>query len=200
MARTKLADGENVLVRTRLHWIGLLNEILFTVAGIAVLVLFFSLRPPGWVWWLLLGAWVVSCFRGVTNWLTSELTVTERRLVAKRGLLSKAGWELPIDRVLDVAFSQTAIQRLVGSGSLLVDSAGSVKTTLSNVPDPEGMKAHITAARDAAESKHRDRAVGGSRGGASRAEQLDLLARLRADGSITDAEFEAEKRRVLDGD
>lgn len=199
MARQKLGDGEKALIETRLHWLGLLNEILITVVGVAALIIFlFWWRPPGWMYWILLGAWALACFRGLTDWLTSELAVTDRRLIFRRGLLSKTGWELPVDRVLDVKFSQSALQRLVGAGNMLVESAGASQTALTNVPDPVGLNKLIREARDAKEAENFERSSG-PRGGATRAEQLEILARLHGQGSLTAEEFEAEKRRVLEG-
>ncbi len=200
MARSdeKLSEGESVLHQSRLHWIGLLREILVTLLALAVLLFFLlAWQPATWLYWVLLGAWAITCFRGVTNWLTTEVVITDRRILYRRGLLSKAGWELPVDRILDVAFSQSLLQRLVGSGDLLVESAaGDDRNALRNVPDPEGVKQKINEAREALEDRRIDR-VSGAGHGTSRAEQLELVTRLHQEGALTDDEYAAEKRRIL---
>ncbi len=195
-----LSEDEDVIFESRLHWIALFKEILFTVIALAALLAFlFWWRPPGWVFLLLLAGWAIASFKGVTGWLTTRLILTSRRLVYRSGLLSKKGWELPVDRIHDIAFQQSALQRLTGSGDLLVESAGSSgRTALSNVPDPTRLKRLIAEAREAMINARLDRAKSpGADTSKSRAEQLQILANLHQAGSITDEEFETGKRQLL---
>jgi uncharacterized membrane protein YdbT with pleckstrin-like domain len=198
---TLLAEGEEIIRETRLHWVALFKEILYT-AGLLVVIIVLSLAFDLWGWFyaLLILGWAVLCFRGVSNWFTSELVLTNRRVIFRRGLISKKGYEIPVDRVQDVGFSQSALQRMVGSGDLLVESGASDgRTALRNVPDALGMKQLITQARESRIDQRLSQAGQGARPdtGQSRVEQLATLARLHEQGSLTDEEFAAEKARLM---
>jgi uncharacterized membrane protein YdbT with pleckstrin-like domain len=203
-----LAEGEEIIKDTRLHWIALFKEILYT-AGLLILliVLLAATNLAGWFYLLLIFFWAAGSIRGITDWFTSNLVLTNRRVIFRKGLLSKKGYEIPVDRVQDVGFRQSAIQRMVGSGDLLVESGGDSTTALRNVPDAVEMKRLISDAREARIDQRFSQAGRGMAGGvaatptgASRVEQLEILARLHQQGSLSDAEFESEKAKLLGGE
>jgi uncharacterized membrane protein YdbT with pleckstrin-like domain len=204
-----LAEGEQIIKDTRLHWIALFKEILYT-AGLLILliVLLAATNLAGWFYLLLIFFWAAGSVRGITDWFTSNLVLTNRRLIFRKGLISKKGYEIPVDRVQDVGFRQSGIQRMVGSGDLLVESGGGDSTTaLRNVPDAIEMKRLISEAREARIDQRFSQAGRGMAGGApapqtgaSRAEQLEILARLHQQGSLSDTEFESEKAKLLGGE
>ena len=203
-----LAEGEEIIKDTRLHWIALFKEILYTAGLLIILiVLLAATNLAGWFYLLLIFFWAAGSIRGITDWFTSNLVLTNRRVIFRMGLLSKKGYEIPVDRVQDVGFRQSAIQRMVGSGDLLVESGGDSTTALRNVPDAVEMKRLISDAREARIDQRFSEAGRGMAGGvaatptgASRVEQLEILARLHQQGSLSDAEFESEKAKLLGGE
>jgi hypothetical protein len=75
---------------------------------------------------------------------------------------------------------------------LLIESAGeSGQSRYSDIPDPEALQSIIYQQREA-------RTVSLKRGGSSVSEELAGLADLRERGVLSDEEFEAQKRRLLD--
>src|SRR5690606_9212719 len=72
---------------------------------------------------LVLGALV---WTGVTyaRWATTHFVVTTDRLIYRHGVLAKKGIEIPLERVNTVFFSQSIIERMLGSGDLVIESAG----------------------------------------------------------------------------
>jgi uncharacterized membrane protein YdbT with pleckstrin-like domain len=200
-------DGEKVLRQTKLHWVALIKEILYTLGLLLLIILVATTGLWNWLIWLLLAGWAVASFRGVTNWFTTTISVSNRRVMVRQGLLSKKGYEIPIDRVQDVAFRQSALQRMFGAGDLLVESGASDgRTALRNVPDPEGMKRVISEAREARIDQRFSQAgtaapaaqASAPAAGASRVEQLEILAKLHEQGSLSDEEFAAEKARLME--
>jgi uncharacterized membrane protein YdbT with pleckstrin-like domain len=208
-----LQPDERLIRETKLHWVALYREILYT-AGLLILiiVLLAATNFPGLVYVVLVIAWAVASFRGITNWYTTDLVLTNRRVIFRQGLLSKKGYEIPVDRVQDVGFRQSGLQRMVGAGDLMLEtSASGGRTAVSNVPGPIEWKQLVSEARESradhrfsqatqphAEPSATQVATASSPStGASRAEQLEILARLHRQGSLTDEEFNAEKARVL---
>jgi len=58
------------------------------------------------------------------RWLTTVLVVTDRRVVLERGLLRRTSRGVPLSRVADVGVERSAVQRLLGSGTLVLDTVG----------------------------------------------------------------------------
>jgi hypothetical protein len=93
-----------------------------------------------------------------------------------------------------VLFSQRVLERLLGYGDVLIESAGSMgQSRLENIPDPEAFQSEIYRAREV-RSLHLKGDRGRSRDVVA---QLEALADLRERGHLTDAEFETKKRRLL---
>jgi uncharacterized membrane protein YdbT with pleckstrin-like domain len=113
------------------------------------------------------------------------------------GLVSKQGKEIPLEVINDVAFHQKAWERMFGTGDLLIESAGTHgQTRYTDIPDPEGVQSLIYQVR---EDRQHALQSGGRAPAESAASQLSTLSRLHDEGKLTDAEFEAEKRKLIGG-
>lgn len=88
------------------------------------------------------------------TWFTTIYTVTDRRILTKRGWLSVHGESVALDRVQSIDFSRTILQRIFGSGNLIVDSAGLDPLEMAHVTGVEalqrGLYELIDALRDSA--------------------------------------------------
>ncbi|HVT22018.1 MAG TPA: PH domain-containing protein [Mycobacteriales bacterium] len=87
------------------------------------------------VWW---------CVRPFLTWLTTRYVLTDRRVLMRSGVLSKTGRDIPLTRVNDVSFKTTLIERLFGSGTLTIESAGERgQVALVDVPKVEDVQRDI---------------------------------------------------------
>jgi uncharacterized membrane protein YdbT with pleckstrin-like domain len=140
-----LNEGESVVIDTRTHVKALLFPLFWLVVILAVVVTgsvsvsALSGGAGGWILWgvgFLLVLWlVVVPFLG---WLTSNYTVTDRRLITRTGLITRRGHDIPLVRINDVAYEHGLIDRMLGCGTLIVSDAsthGSV--ILRDIPDVE---------------------------------------------------------------
>ena len=144
-----LDEDEQIELDMRPHWrrvavpvvlvpvvIGLASYLWFVVPSgaarkplrIAILVvavvvlLWWSMRP-----WL--------------RWLTTRYVVTTRRVVMRIGVLARNGRDIPLTRVNDVSFQHTVTERMFGSGTLTIESAGERgQVTLADVPHVESVQ------------------------------------------------------------
>jgi uncharacterized membrane protein YdbT with pleckstrin-like domain len=130
----------------------------------------------------------------LVKWRTTYFVVTSQRLIYRQGVVARDGVEIPLDRVNNVNFSQSILERLLGVGDLLVESGGQDgQQSFSDVSQPEKVQNIIhSTIRDlrAAQAPH-----GGPLSGI--AHELERLEALRDRGTLTDDEFEAQKRRLL---
>lgn len=203
-----LLSGETVIHESKLHWVGLIKEILYSLAYIALFVLFVMTFnfSTGWIMWPVTIVWLGLIATGLVGWFSTEFAVTNRRVLFRKGVLSKKGYEIPIDQIQDVGFQQSALQRLFGSGDLVLKTSASTgRTAIRNIPDPVKVKTIIGEAREAKIDGRFDRsapaapAAAAGLAGLSAAEQLKVLGDLYDQGKLSQAEFEAEKRRVIGG-
>lgn len=92
------------------------------IAGIGLVL---SLAGLG----LLLGA--------VVRQSATELVITDRRIIAKYGFISRATFEILINRVTGVNFDQTITGRVLGYGTVLVHGAGGDISPFDGVSNPQ---------------------------------------------------------------
>jgi uncharacterized membrane protein YdbT with pleckstrin-like domain len=138
------------------------------------------------------------------RWVTTNFVVTTDRLIYRHGVLSKHGIEIPLDRVNTVFFRQSVFERLVGSGDLVIESAGEMgRQHFSNVRHPSAVQNEIYRQIEANENRKFDRvgasaAAGGHGSGGSIPEQIRELDELRKQGLLSEEEFALKKQQLLD--
>ena len=87
---------------------------------------------------LVVGRWVVAPF---LVWFHTLYVITDRRLVTRHGVLRRTGHDLPLTRLNDVEFFQHVLDRVLGCGSLVVESAAQAgRLELADVPRVEQMQ------------------------------------------------------------
>lgn len=195
-----LTDGETIIVRFRPHWKVLVAPVLVTVGLIlAVLVVWIAVPFPAIVEVLvtvgLLGLLLATAGRAFVAWATTHYVLTTERLITRRGLIAREGVEIPLENINDVNFSQSILERLLGAGDLLIESAGEVgQSRFSDIPHPDRFQALVYKVRE-----ERAMALGGA--GDRRldpVERLERLTRLHQEGVLSDEEFEEKRRKLLD--
>ena len=136
--------------------------------------------------------WLVSRY---LKWISTHFVITSQRLIFRQGLIAKSGIEIPLERVNNVNFSQGIIERLLGAGDLLIESGGEDgQQRFTDIRRPEEVQNLI---HDQMERVAMRRAGHVSAAPVNVAEQLERLEGLLHRGTITQAEFDAEKRRIL---
>ncbi len=85
------------------------------------------------------------------RWLTTHFVLTTRRVLMREGLIARKGRDIPIFRINDVTFEHTVIERILGAGTLVVESAGERgQVTLKDIPHVEDVQREIYTLIDAA--------------------------------------------------
>ncbi len=77
----------------------------------------------------------------------TELTITEKEIILRRGLLSKSTNEVQLTDIKNIQIEQSFLQRIVKVGSLSISSAGTghIEIVASGFKNPEGLKRMIKA-------------------------------------------------------
>lgn len=155
-----LSANEKVLYLARFHW-------MYTVSACAGLVFsaLFSMLiywfPPGFIQdtlsvfpagaakFLALIVFAFGAYRYVAMMIykhTTEIGVTNYRLVFKRGLISRRVESVNIDRVEGADMHQSMLGRMLGYGSLVVRGVGVGDVAMPPVEDPIGFRQAILEA------------------------------------------------------
>ncbi len=197
-----LGDDEVIVSEFRPHWTGIMKEGALLVLIIVLIIL---VQIQGWNGWISVGlivAGLIVTAEGLARWLTTLHVVTNERVIYRAGLISKSGKEIPHEVINDVAFSQRAIERVFGTGDLLIESAGTHgQSRYKDIPDPEGVQSLIYSEREKRMTQQNVAGMNSAapRGSHSVAEQLDILSRLHDEGKLSDTEFDAQKQKLLEG-
>lgn len=167
----KLSPGETVIYEFGSHWSVLWSEALATVGYVWLLILLYPMS--WWVFAILTVLWASYAVRRFMEFRTVQHVITTERFIVNSGLFRKTGYEFPLEVINDVAFRQNLIERWLGVGDLVMETAGSKgQSRLHNIPDPEKAKSMIAEAR-------RNRTHTVAQGGPSGGERLSrgLLGR-----------------------
>jgi uncharacterized membrane protein YdbT with pleckstrin-like domain len=194
-----LVEGEELVLDLRPHWIALVMPAVATVATIAVmLVLYRTFDEPvldmvvGVAGMLFLLAYPV---RKLVDWLTSHFVVTSDRIIHRRGFIAKYSMEVPLEAINDVRFEQGILDRIIGAGTLVVQSASEAgRQVFDHIRRPEGVQKTIYHQGELNQQRMMSGRAGSSHSATS---ELERLADLRARGVLTEQEFQAQKRRIL---
>ncbi|MEW1952581.1 PH domain-containing protein [Terrabacter sp. NPDC080008] len=138
-----LAGGERVERDLHPHWLTVVAPTLFglllAAACIAVAVVTPDDETGNWIQWVAVAVLVIVAIPAVAvpylRWRTTHYVITSHRVMVRRGILTKTGKDITLSKITDVSFEQSLLDRMIGSGSLHLESAGdSPDEDLANIP------------------------------------------------------------------
>ncbi|GAB3078613.1 hypothetical protein GCM10027053_48670 [Intrasporangium mesophilum] len=97
------------------------------------------------------------------RWRTTHYVITTHRVMVRRGILTKNGKDITLSKITDVSFQQTLLDRIIGAGSLHIESAGdSPDENLSYIPRSNEVQQLINRLIDQDDLRRRSYGRGGS--------------------------------------
>ncbi|HEY5016071.1 MAG TPA: PH domain-containing protein [Streptosporangiaceae bacterium] len=147
-----LSEGEYVVLRLHPHWKTVLAPFLILaliVAAALVLLAFLPAAADTAVVRLVIAvlaaaAAIIWCAVPLLRWRTTSYELTNRRLRLRSGIVTRTGRDFPLSRISDVSFSLGPLDRLVGSGRLVVESAGEHgELVLTEIPRVQEVQAEL---------------------------------------------------------
>ena len=144
-----LLPNEQVVYKTRLHWILFARPTLVTLLGIVITVALGVVTRVEWLWYASLLLVVAGLGWGAVHaveLLTSEFAVTTTRLIFKVGLIGRYTTELLLGKVESIGVQQTLLGRLLNYGDLVVTGTGGAREVFPRVHDPIAFRNHVQQA------------------------------------------------------
>ena len=195
-----LTEGEEVILDLRPHWIALFKPVLWTVIIGSVAGLVWVMAGPESdvltqvriaILVVALILWIPLALVPAVRWRFTLFVLTNERVITRSGVIAKHSKEIPLETINDVTFGQRILERMLGAGDLVIESAGeSGQNRFTDIRHPEAVQLEIYRAAEARKGLGRP-------GGPSLADELAKLADLRDRGVLTDEEFQERKRKLL---
>lgn len=148
-----LATDEVVVLHRHPHWKRLVLPVLALLAGTALASFAAAVvSRTGWdattrtvLWaviaalWLLAVGWLT--LRPFLAWLTVHFVITDRRVMYRHGLFTRAGIDIPLARINSVEFRHSLPDRMVRTGTLIIESAAQDPLEFDDIPRVEQVHA-----------------------------------------------------------
>jgi len=146
-----MAGDEQPVLLLHPHWKTLIRPVLVAVLVVAIALVAEALPSGsdaaairgavGVVAVLFLMVWLIV---PVLRWRTTTYELTTKRLRTRFGVVTRHGRDIPLTRISDVSFQTGVLDRLLGSGRLVVESAGEHgQIVLRDIPHVEEVQATL---------------------------------------------------------
>jgi membrane protein YdbS with pleckstrin-like domain len=129
LPRKFLNEDEELLAEMHPHWIFLFGPLFSSIgvwaAIIALLIVWHN--PPGWTNYpiiiiaLIPGLWLLGRF---VRWKSYDVALTSTRILVRQGIIGRDTVQLRLQRITEVNIRQTIVERVLGTGSLVIDVQG----------------------------------------------------------------------------
>jgi len=147
-----LTEDEQPVLRIHPHWKTLVKPVFFAILVLAAALVLEAVIPSGStaaierlivaaVAILAVMLWLIV---PVLRWRTTTYELTTRRMRVRSGIVTRQGRDIPLARINDVSFEKGLLDRLLGSGRLVVESAGEHgQIVLTDIPRVEFTQATL---------------------------------------------------------
>ncbi|MBF6172460.1 PH domain-containing protein [Nocardia blacklockiae] len=147
-----LAPEERVLLHRHPHWKMLFWPAVTLIAATAV-----AGFAGGFAWrntegttrdvvllvivavWAALLLW--RCAAPVLRWRSTHFIITDRRVLVREGVLTHTGIDIPMNRIANIQFRHGLSDRLLGTGTLIIDAASGDPLEYDDIPQVQKVHA-----------------------------------------------------------
>jgi uncharacterized membrane protein YdbT with pleckstrin-like domain len=142
-----LQPGETIRYVTTITWVAYLPGLCFSIAaGIVASLSPQSLHTGALVLSLALLGWgIVLLVRGWWRRWTTEVAVTDRRIIWKRGFINRRTVEMNMDKVASVDVIQSILGRVFNYGDVIIRGPGVTAEPLRDIDRPLELRNQVTA-------------------------------------------------------
>jgi uncharacterized membrane protein YdbT with pleckstrin-like domain len=143
-----LQPGEQVRHISSIHWILYWPGVAVALLAVFAFWLSATMRLTGFwrytAYALVLVALVLLIQQWLQWWIT-EITVTNRRVIHKKGLVQRQTWEMNMDKVESVQINQSILGRMLDYGNVSILGTGEGFEMLRTIASPMELRNSITA-------------------------------------------------------
>jgi uncharacterized membrane protein YdbT with pleckstrin-like domain len=158
-----LTEDEHVVLHLHPHWKALIRPVAVLVLAIAAVVAGMLFLPSGGsgsialavIGGLALLAVVVLAVWPYVSWRTTHYLFTNERVLLQHGVVARERRDIPLSRVNDHSMSQGFAGRVLGYGTLTIESAGERgQSVLHDVPRVDRVQTKLYELVEAFHDRH----------------------------------------------
>lgn len=158
-----LTQDEQVVAHLHPHWKALIRPVVVLVLAIAAVVVGLVFLPGGSAG-TIIGYVIAAIALALVVWLsvwpylvwrTTHYLFTNERVLLQYGVFSRDRRDIPLGRINDHSMNQRFIERLLGCGTLTIESAGERgQSVLDDIPGVEKVQTTLYELVEANHDKH----------------------------------------------
>ncbi len=151
--RRLLAEHETLVFDLRPHWVAVVPSVLWSLVLLVGLFLGYravdAINLDATLGKSIVGAaaliaWIILALVPFLRWRFTMFVLTSDRVITRSGVIAKHSKEIPLERVNDITFNQSVLERIFGAGDLVIESAGERgQERIENVRKPEQVQLMI---------------------------------------------------------
>jgi len=209
-----LGDRENIILATRHHWFVLARSIVlevFLILLIFILTIIGTIslqaNPPfgliiPLVGFIILLIPIATGTRDTLDWTNHQFIITNHRVMQISGIFNKSVIDSSLDKVNDIKMDQSAMGRMFGYGDIEILTASELGVNLfKKIDNPVKFKSALINAKEylehAVEPAPTPVPVPVPDNKTEIPHMISKLAELRAQGILTEVEFQQKKTELL---
>lgn len=143
-----LQPGEQIRHSTNIHWIVYWPGVVCLIMGLAILIYaeFFAVHRQ---FWAVVGSLFAATAAALLFWewftkWTTEIAVTDRRVIYKEGFIRRDTNEMNLNKVESVQIKQSIAGRILDYGDVTIIGTGEGETELPRIARPIDLRNFIT--------------------------------------------------------
>lgn len=159
-----LSEGERIITHKHPHFKMLIFPVLIGAVVLAVAIWLGILSGDAGSPWDLVSLIAIIVIGGgvlvwlvltpLVRWRTTHFVVTTDRVIAREGVIKRTGIDIPMGRINSVRFEHDLLDRIFGSGTLIIESASDEPLQFEDIPQVE--KIHTWIYRQLNDNPHDD--------------------------------------------
>jgi uncharacterized membrane protein YdbT with pleckstrin-like domain len=125
-----LMPGETIIEKAQIHWFIFVMDVLILLVGfwLTQIEMLFAI--------VVVACAVFITVRDLIYYLTTELALTNKRVIAKFGWVQRNTIELSLARVESLTVNQSICGRIFNFGTLTINGIGGIQTPIPVIADP----------------------------------------------------------------
>jgi uncharacterized membrane protein YdbT with pleckstrin-like domain len=149
-----LSSGEHVVIHKHPHWKMLIFPVFWLLVVVALgtylagLVVDQSWATIAWIVLTVVGVVLIMwlTLAPLVRWRTTHFIITSDRVMYREGVFKRTGLDIPLARVNSVRFEHSLMDRVLGCGTLIIESASDEPLEFDDIPSVE--KVHTMLYRE----------------------------------------------------
>lgn len=142
-----LMPGEQVVYKAKLHWALFVGPTATTGIGMLLIIITtLGSEETAATACIALPVFLLGVLSGISSavmYLTTEFALTDKRVIAKAGLIRRRSLDLLLTKVESIGVSQPIMGRIFNYGTITVTGTGGTKEPFKTVADPLELRRQV---------------------------------------------------------